>query len=93
MDWWISSFSTTVRESETKDGFKSGHIDVLLEPADIRVHMPNILAVDKDESLLWVEPKSNDIFDVFVCKFGVVAQILIALPLPEILLIIRDLNH
>lgn len=62
-----------------------------LEPADIRVQLPHVLRVDKDEGLLWVQTHSNDVLDVLVSKRRELLKV--AALLVEILLIVGHLDH
>lgn len=89
----VSSFTTVVTKSQSENSFESSHVNVFLEPADIGVHVSNVLTIDKDKSLLWIKSKCDNVLDIFIRQPCIISNILLAFPFPEVLLVIGDLNH
>ena len=94
LDWREGELSDVVRLIKAKDTFDLVKVDVFLHSDDVGIKFFDVFNVAKDKGLLWVETKSDDIFNVAQthcnCAFWSFELKLWAV---DVLLIICDLDH
>ncbi len=93
LNWWESKFSDIVRLIKAENAFDLIEIDVLLYTDHIGIQVLNVSDVRKNESLLWIKTKGDDILDVVDAHLDcTILTFKFILRLVDILFIVGDLD-
>jgi len=90
---WKSKFTDIIRIIKAENAFDLIKIDVLLYTDHIGIQVLNVPNVRKNESLLWIKTKGDDILDVVDAHLDcAILTFKFILRLVDILFIVSDLN-
>ena len=65
---------------------------MLLESADVRVHVPDVLTVDENEGILRIETYGDYVLNVLISQFCELSDVFPLSP-EEVFLVICNLDH